>query len=96
MEIEKIVEGDTVTLALKGWLDTQSAPELEAELAEIGSDISSIVFDFKELEYISSSGIRQIVSAYKLMNGNVVLKSVSGEVLEVLNMTGITKRVNVE
>lgn len=96
MEIEKIVEGDTVTLALKGWLDTQSAPDLEAELAEIGSDISSIVFDFKELEYISSSGIRQIVSAYKLMNGNVVLKSVSGEVLEVLNMTGITKRVNVE
>ena len=96
MEIEKIVEGDTVTFALKGWLDTQSAPDLEAELAEIGSDISSIVFDFKELEYISSSGIRQIVSAYKLMNGNVVLKSVSGEVLEVLNMTGITKRVNVE
>lgn len=96
MEIEKIVEGDTVTLALKGWLDTQSAPELEAELAEIGSDISSIVFDFKELEYISSSGIRQIVSAYKLMNGNVVLKSVSGEVLEVLDMTGITNRVNVE
>lgn len=96
MEIEKIVEGDTVTLALKGWLDTQSAPELEAELAEIGSDISCIVFDFKELEYISSSGIRQIVSAYKLMSGNVVLKSVSGEVLEVLNMTGITKRVNVE
>ncbi len=96
MEIKKIVEGDTVTLALKGWLDTQSAPELEAELAEIGSDISSIVFDFKELEYISSSGIRQIVSAYKLMNGNVVLKSVSGEVLEVLDMTGITNRVNVE
>jgi len=96
MEIEKFVEGDTVTFALKGWLDTQSAPDLEAELAEIGSDISSIVFDFKELEYISSSGIRQIVSAYKLMNGNVVLKSVSGEVLEVLNMTGITKRVNVE
>ncbi len=96
MDIEKIVEGDTVTLVLKGWLDTQSAPDLAAVLAEIGSDINSLVFDFKELEYISSSGIRQIVTAYKQMRGNVTLKSVSGEVLEVLSMTGITKRVNIQ
>lgn len=96
MDIEKIVEGDTVTLGLKGWLDTQAAPELAAVLDEIGSDISSIVFEFKELEYISSAGIRQIVMAYKKMSGNITLKSVSGEVFEVLNMTGITKKVNIE
>ena len=93
MKIEKIQNGDSVTLALQGWLDTQAAPELEKEL---GDDVKSLEFDCKALEYVSSSGIRQFVAAYKKMSGNFKLTGVSAEIMDVLNMTGISKRITIE
>ena len=96
MKIEKTVNGDSMTLTLGGWLDTQAAPELETIIDGIPDDISSIVFDCKDLEYISSSGIRQIIAAYKKVNGNFKLKNVSSEIMDVLNMTGISKKVTIE
>ena len=96
MKIEKAVDEQIMTLTFEGWLDTQAAPELENVLKETGDDIKKIVFDCKKLEYISSSGIRQIVAAYKQMNGNLVLRNVSSDIKDVLNMTGISKRVNIE
>ena len=96
MKIEKIQNGDSVTLALQGWLDTQAAPELEKELEGLGDDVKSLEFDCKALEYVSSSGIRQFVAAYKKMSGNFKLTGVSAEIMDVLNMTGISKRITIE
>lgn len=96
MKIEKNVNDNTMTLALEGWLDTQAAPELGTIIDGITDEIQAVVFDFKGLEYISSSGIRQIVAAYKKVNGNCTLKNVSAEIMDILSMTGIAKKVRIE
>lgn len=95
MTIKKTVEGSKVTLALSGWLDTQAAPELAEELDDLPGDAAELVFDMADCEYISSSGVRQIVAAHKKLDGHFALRSVSEEVLDVLNMTGIAKRITI-
>ena len=70
-------------------MDTQSAPELEAELNELTPDVSSLVFDCSGLEYISSAGLRQLVAAHKKMNGALTLRHVSDEIMGVIRMTGL-------
>lgn len=85
-----------MTFAIQGWLDTQAAPDLEQALSEIPEEVENLTFECTALEYISSSGIRQIVAAYKQMNGNLTLKNVSAEIMDVLNMTGIAKKINIE
>ncbi|MCR5733383.1 MAG: STAS domain-containing protein [Lachnospiraceae bacterium] len=96
MKIRKTVTGDTMTLALEGWLDTLAAPDLEAARSEIGSEIKALVLDMRGLEYMSSAGIRQIVSAYQQMGGKLTLKNVSSEIMEVLRITGLDKRLSIE
>ena len=95
MEITKTVEGDKATLAIAGWLDTQTAPELGAALGELGDEVRELEFDFAALEYVSSAGIRQIVAAYKKMDGKLTLRKVSPEVREVLRLTGTDKRLTI-
>ena len=96
MTIEKNVQGGTEELRLSGWLDTQSCPLLEKEISLLGEDISTLVFDCSGLEYISSGGLRLIVSAYKQMKGALTLRHVSDEIMGVIRMTGLDKRLNFE
>ena len=96
MAIAKTTDGTQVTLAIDGWLDTQSAPELAAALDEVGEDVEELVLDLSALEYVSSAGIRQIVAAHKKMGGKLVVRNVSAEVLEVFRLTGVDARLNIE
>ena len=95
MEIKKTIEGSKATLAIEGWLDTQTAPELGDALTELGDGVTELEFNCAALEYVSSAGIRQIVAAYKQMDGNLVLRNVSAEVKEVLRLTGTDKRLTI-
>ncbi len=94
MTIKKTIEGKEATLYLEGWLDTQAAPEMQAELEKLEDDIESLVIDMSALEYISSSGVRQVVTAYKKMNGNLTVKNVSQGIMSIFKITGIDKRIN--
>lgn len=96
MTIEKNIQGTTAELKLNGWLDTQTAPQFEEEISALGADVTALVLDFSALEYISSAGMRQLVSAYKKMNGALTLRNVSAEVLGVISMTGLDKRIKIE
>ncbi len=96
MKITTKTDQSKMTISLEGWLDTKAAPELENILIGIPSEITDIVFDCSALEYISSSGIRQIIAAYKQMNGNLTMKDVPEEIMSVLNMTGLSKRIKME
>ncbi|HAL18474.1 MAG TPA: anti-sigma factor antagonist [Spirochaetaceae bacterium] len=96
MTIESIADGAVATISLTGWLDTQSAPEFETALAALGPETTSLVLDLKGLEYISSAGIRQVVSAYKKMNGALIVRNVSDGVMDVFNMSGVSKKLNIE
>ncbi len=89
MNIEKKQDGERLTLALDGRLDTNTAPELEAELALDG--VTEVVFDLANLEYISSAGLRIFLTAQKKMmaaGGKVVLKTPNEMVRSVLDITG--------
>ena len=95
MEIKKSTDGDKTVLALEGWLDTTTAPELGAAIDDLGEDVQALEFDFAKLEYVSSAGIRQIVAAHKKTGGKLVVRNISPEVREVLRLTGVGSRLNI-
>ena len=95
MTITTTTNDTAVTIALDGWLDTSSAPQLADALNSLGGSCTELVLDLDQLEYISSAGLRQIVSAHKMMKGNLVVKNVRPEVMQVFHMAGFDKRINI-
>ena len=95
MKISKSVNNNEMLLKLEGWLDTESSLELKEAIDGMEEGIESMAFDMEKLEYISSSGVRLIVAAQKKMNGNFKLMNVTESIFNVLDATGITKRVEI-
>lgn len=98
MTINKVENGTELTFALKGRLDTTSAPQFEAELKKSVDGIISLIMDFAELEYISSAGLRVLLSAQKVMNkkGNMVIRGANESILEVFEITGFADILTIE
>ena len=96
MNITTTADGSTTTIAVEGWLDTNTSPELAAVLQDLDDDCESLVIDFADLEYISSAGLRVLVSAHKQMKGNLTIRNVSAEVMQVLHMAGFDRRLHIE
>lgn len=90
MTITTEFKGSELTIALSGRLDTATAPQLELTLRESLEGISRFIFDFTDLDYISSAGLRVVLAAQKTMNkqGTMVLRAVKPAVMEVLGITG--------
>ena len=98
MNINKIRNGEELTLALEGRLDTTTAPQLD-DVVKTGIDgVTKLSFDFAGLEYISSAGLRVLLSAQKVMNkqGSMVVKNVSNEVKEIFEVTGFSDILTIE
>ena len=98
LNINKNTEGNKLTLVLEGRLDTTTAPELEAVVKNELADVENLVFDFDELEYVSSAGLRVLLSAQKIMNkkGEMLIKNVSEDIMEVFEVTGFSSILNIE
>ncbi|HAF25792.1 MAG TPA: anti-sigma factor antagonist [Lachnospiraceae bacterium] len=98
MEIIKTSEGGKLKIALEGRLDTNTAPELESELKGGLDGVSELEFDLEKLEYISSAGLRVLLSAQKVMNkqGDMVVKNSKPEIMEIFDVTGFLDILNVE
>lgn len=98
MTINKISDGEKLTVAITGRLDTNSSPKLEAELRQSVDGVSELVFDFSEVEYISSAGLRVLLAAQKVMNrkGSMKLVGVSDEIQEVFEITGFSDILTIE
>ena len=81
--------GSTV-MSLEGRLDTTTAPELENAINGEGDALKSLVLDFKGVDYISSAGLRVLLTAQKKMNaqGHMELRGVSEAVMDIFEMTG--------
>ena len=90
---------DTLTLTLTGRLDTTTAPQLEKALQENLDGIHSITFDFAGIEYISSAGLRVLLSTQKQMNaaaGTMKLIHANEMVMEVFDITGFADILTIE
>ena len=98
MTIEKKLNGNALEIALEGRLDTMTAPELEAELNQSMSGAESLVLDFSKLEYISSAGLRVLLSAHKAMSakGGLKVTHVNEIVQEVFEVTGFADILTIE
>lgn len=98
MTINKKVNGTELVLAVEGSLDTTTAPELEKEIKSSLKDYESLVFDFSKLDYISSAGLRVVLSAHKTMSskGGMKVTNVNEIVSEVFDVTGFSDILNIE
>ena len=98
MNIEKKLEGTALTIALEGRLDTTTSPDLEETLAASLDGVEALVFDFTKLDYLSSAGLRVLLSAQKRMNkqGSMKLVHVNDAVKEVFEITGFADFLTIE
>lgn len=98
MEIKSSRENDILTVAPVGKMDTNSSPEVERFLSSSLDGVTELIFDFSELDYISSTGLRILLSAQKRMNnqGSMKVKNVKPEVGEILELTGFTEILTIE
>ena len=98
MTINANMNGTTLEIALEGRLDTMTAPELEAELNQSMDSAESLVLDFSNLDYISSAGLRVLLSAHKVMSakGGMKVTKVNEIVQEVFDVTGFADILTIE
>ena len=98
LNITKKVENTSLTIGLSGKLDTVTSPQLETEIKESINGITLLTFDLAELEYVSSAGLRVLLSAQKIMNaqGKMVVKNVAEAVMEIFDVTGFSDILTIE
>lgn len=98
LNMNKTVENGKVIFALDGRLDTITAPELENELKASLDGVNELTLDFAGLEYISSAGLRVLLSTQKIMNkqGRMMIRNVSETIMEIFEVTGFSDILTIE
>ena len=98
MTINKTQNGEELILSVEGRLDTTTAPQLDSEIKNNIEGIKTLILDFEKLEYISSAGLRVLLSAQKTMNkqGKMILKNINDTVREVFDITGFLDILTIE
>lgn len=98
LTIDQKREGATLTLSLVGRLDATTSPELDGVVKQGIDGVEKLVIDLTELEYISSAGLRVVLSAQKAMNkqGSMVVRNPSEAVRKVFDITGFLDFLTIE
>lgn len=98
LNTNKETDGTSLIVTLEGRLDTTTAPELEGLLKESLEDKTELRLDIKDLEYISSAGLRVLLSAQKVMSkqGSMVVQNASAAVKEIFEVTGFSDILTIE
>ncbi len=98
LNVSKTIENGKASFALEGRLDTVTAPELEKALKDSLDGIDELVLDFDKLEYISSAGLRVLLSAQKTMSekGGMKITNVSEIISEIFEVTGFSDILTIE
>lgn len=98
LNIEKTLENDVLCFALEGRLDTTTAPQLEKTLEKELDAAEKLILDFKNLEYISSAGLRVLLAAQKIMSGKggMKVRNVNETIMEIFEVTGFVDILDIE
>ena len=98
LNIVKDKNGDALKVSLEGRVDTVTAPELEQSLNSELESVKELTFDLKALDYISSAGLRVLLSAQKIMSkqGSMKLINVSENIMEIFEVTGFVDILTIE
>ena len=98
LKVNKTIENGKAVFELEGRLDTVTAPDLEKELKDSIDGITDLLLDFEKLEYISSAGLRVLLSAQKIMSkqGSMKLTNVNDTIMEIFEVTGFSDILTIE
>lgn len=98
LNINKTLDTEKLVVGLEGRLDTTTSPQLEEELRSSMNGIKELVFDFKDLAYISSAGLRVLLSSQKIMNkqGSMKIRNVNSDIMEIFDVTGFVDILDIE
>lgn len=98
LSIMKKTEGTKLIYVLKGRLDTTTSPELENDIKTSIDGVTDLEFDFTDLEYISSAGLRVLLYTQKIMvkQGSMVVKNCNPEIIEIFEVTGFAEILTIE
>jgi len=98
LTVNKISDGSKLTLSLDGYLNTKTSIEINTLLGESLDGITDLTFDLSELKYISSAGMRTLLTAQKKMNsqGSMKVTGVSSDIMEIFDITGFTDIFTIE
>lgn len=98
LNIIKNANGNVLKIILEGRLDTTTAPQLEEQLGAALAGVTELKFDLEKLEYISSAGLRVLLSSQKTMNkqGKMVITNTSAEIKEIFDVTGFSDILTIE
>ena len=99
MTIDKVLEGDKLTVRVEGDLNTLSSPELESALRPHIHDVNSIVIDMTHLNYISSAGLRVLLVTYTELNdrgGTLVILNPNEEIREIFDVTSFSSFLTIQ
>lgn len=97
LNINKETNDGKLTMGLEGRLDTVTAPQLEEALKDSTDSITELVFDLTKLEYISSAGLRVLLSMQKIMNkqGEMKILGANDNIMEIFEVTGFVDILNI-
>ncbi len=98
LNITKDINEGKLTVALEGRLDTMTAPDLEKDLKDSLDGVKELVMDFEKLDYISSAGLRVLLSAQKIMSkqGQMKVVKVNETIMEIFEVTGFSDILTLE
>ena len=98
MTIEKNLNGTELNIAIVGRLDTNTAPQLEAEFKQNIAGVETLILDFANLAYLSSAGLRVLLAAQKVMNkqGEMIIRNVNETISEIFEVTGFVDILTIE
>ena len=98
LNINKVIEKGKAAFSLEGRLDTTTAPELDKAFKETLDGVRELTLDFSALDYISSAGLRVLLSAQKLMNkqGEMKITHVNDIIMEIFDVTGFSDILTIE
>ena len=98
MEIRKELNNKELTIYLSGDLNSSSAPELDEEIRNSLKNVQKLVFDFSDLAYVSSAGLRILLVAQKIMSkqGEMIIRHPNQDIMEVFTITGFTNILTIE
>ena len=97
MEFEKTNGGAEMTVRLIGEVDSVNVTGIEETLLRESEGVTDMTFDLKQLEYISSAGLRVLLQMQKMMKtqGKMTVRNVSEEVMDIFRVTGFVRLLNI-
>jgi anti-sigma B factor antagonist len=98
MDIKKELNGTELKISIIGKLNTVTAPQLETEIKSSVAGITDLILDFAELDYLSSAGLRVILTAQQIMmkQGKMVIRNVNDTINEIFDVTGFIDILTIE